>query len=63
MQMQAKYFFLIGMLPCYYLLQIRTHIKWDPCHHGMALRQVLDRGDGLKILDDSRKGVTFKLAD
>jgi hypothetical protein len=26
-----------------------THVKWVPCHHGMARPQVADRGDGLQI--------------
>jgi hypothetical protein len=25
------------------------HVKWVPCHHGMARRQVADGGDGLQI--------------
>jgi hypothetical protein len=25
------------------------HIKWVPCHHGMARPQVADGGDGLQI--------------
>jgi hypothetical protein len=25
------------------------HVKWVHCHHGMARRQVVDRGDGLQI--------------
>jgi hypothetical protein len=25
------------------------HVKWVPCHHGMAHPQVADRGDGLLI--------------
>jgi hypothetical protein len=26
-----------------------THVKWVPCHHGMARPQVADGGDGLRI--------------
>jgi hypothetical protein len=26
------------------------HVKWVPCHHGMARPQVGDGGDGLQIL-------------
>jgi hypothetical protein len=25
------------------------HVKWVPCHHGMAHPQVADGGDGLQI--------------
>jgi hypothetical protein len=25
------------------------HVKWVPCHHGVARPQVADRGDGLQI--------------
>jgi hypothetical protein len=25
------------------------HVKWVPCHHGMARPQVADGGDGLQI--------------
>jgi hypothetical protein len=25
------------------------HVKWFPCHHGMARPQVADGGDGLQI--------------
>jgi hypothetical protein len=35
----------------FYLLQCtpKPHIKWVPCHHGMARPQVVDGGDGLQI--------------
>jgi hypothetical protein len=26
-----------------------SHVKWVPCHHGMARPQVADGGDGLQI--------------
>jgi hypothetical protein len=26
-----------------------THIRWAPCHHGMARPQVADGGDGLQM--------------
>jgi hypothetical protein len=25
------------------------HVRWVPCHHGMARPQVADGGDGLQI--------------
>jgi hypothetical protein len=25
------------------------HVRWVPCHHGMAHPQVADGGDGLQI--------------
>jgi hypothetical protein len=29
--------------------QVFFHIKWVPCHHGMARPQVADGGEGLQI--------------
>jgi hypothetical protein len=29
--------------------KFHLHVKWFPCHHGMARPQVADRGDGLQI--------------
>jgi hypothetical protein len=26
-----------------------SHVRWVPCHHGMARPQVADGGDGLQI--------------
>jgi hypothetical protein len=26
-----------------------SHVKWVPCHHGMARLQIADGGDGLQI--------------
>jgi hypothetical protein len=31
--------------PCY---KYADHVKWVPCHHGMARPQVADGGDGLQ---------------
>jgi hypothetical protein len=28
---------------------VNNHVKWVPCHHGMARPQVVDEGDGLQI--------------
>jgi hypothetical protein len=28
---------------------VENHVKWVPCHHGMARPQVADGGDGLQI--------------
>jgi hypothetical protein len=28
--------------------RVLSHIKWVPCHHGMARPQVVDGGDGLQ---------------
>jgi hypothetical protein len=38
----------------YYLEKIKVaimtiHVRWVPCHHGMARSQVADGGDGLEI--------------
>jgi hypothetical protein len=30
-------------------LTTSIHVKWVPCHHGMAHPRVADRGDGLQI--------------
>jgi hypothetical protein len=30
-------------------LFVCVHVKWAPCHHGMARPQVADGGDGLQI--------------
>jgi hypothetical protein len=30
-------------------VQNTIHVRWDPCHHGMARPQVADGGDGLQI--------------
>jgi hypothetical protein len=47
-----------SVLTCYYyvfclsILETEgkdTHVKWVPCHHGMARPQVADGGDGLQI--------------
>jgi hypothetical protein len=32
-----------------YLSELRIHVKWVHCHHGMARPRVADRGDGLQI--------------
>jgi hypothetical protein len=29
--------------------QYLLHVRWVPCHHGMACPQVVDEGDGLQI--------------
>jgi hypothetical protein len=29
--------------------EVRVHVRWVPCHHGMARPQVADGGDGLQI--------------
>jgi hypothetical protein len=31
------------------MLTLVTHVKWVPCHHGMARPQVADGVDGLQI--------------
>jgi hypothetical protein len=28
---------------------VRSHVRWVPCHHGMARPQVAVGGDGLQI--------------
>jgi hypothetical protein len=28
---------------------VKSHVKWVPCHHGMARLQVADGGKGLQI--------------
>jgi hypothetical protein len=30
-------------------MKSKCHVKWVPCHHGMARPQVADGGDGLQI--------------
>jgi hypothetical protein len=30
-------------------MKILCHVKWIPCHHGMACPRVVDVGDGLRI--------------
>jgi hypothetical protein len=30
-------------------LIVSNHVRWAPCHHGMASPQVADGGDGLQI--------------
>jgi hypothetical protein len=36
-------------IKCYVLKLYKCHVKWVPCHHGMAHPQVVDRGDSLQI--------------
>jgi hypothetical protein len=31
------------------VMHVYSHVKWVPCHHGMARPQVADGGDGLQI--------------
>jgi hypothetical protein len=31
------------------LIDILNHVRWVPCHYGMARPQVADGGDGLQI--------------
>jgi hypothetical protein len=31
------------------LVFLLLHVRWVPCHHGMAHPQVVDGGDGLQI--------------
>jgi hypothetical protein len=33
---------------CFYVTNC-DHVRWVPCHHGMARPQVVDGGDGLQI--------------
>jgi hypothetical protein len=28
---------------------LKVHVRWAPCHHGMARPQVADGGDGLQL--------------
>jgi hypothetical protein len=28
---------------------VETHVRWVPCHHGMARPQVADGGDALQV--------------
>jgi hypothetical protein len=41
-KLQLKY---VNYGPC----DVVIHVKWVPCHHGMARPQVADGGDGLQI--------------
>jgi hypothetical protein len=38
------------ILTCFVgVVLLPVHVKWVPCHHGMARPRVADRGDGLQI--------------
>jgi hypothetical protein len=39
--MHEMYIYILGL--------IEIHIRWVPCHHGMARPQVVDGGDSLQI--------------
>jgi hypothetical protein len=30
-------------------ITVRSHVRWVPCHHGMARPQVADGGDALQV--------------
>jgi hypothetical protein len=42
-------YYLRNKVPNFIVFDLPCHVKWVPCHHGMARPRVADSGDGLQI--------------
>jgi hypothetical protein len=47
--LRIKYRGIVVYLQLMNSFEQNIHVKWVPCHHGMARSRVADRGDGLQI--------------
>jgi hypothetical protein len=48
-RLKGNFRLIISTGPILYLRSRNSHVRWVPCHHGMARPQVADGGDGLQI--------------